>query len=93
MKALIGDIGNTITKICLIEINSFKINRIIYFNNKEISSMRFLKKKINIINKNKNIYKIALFSSVVPRYRFLLEKFLKRNYNIQLREIKDKNIK
>jgi len=75
------------------EINSFKINKIIYFNNKKISSMRFLKKKFNILNKNKNIYKIALFSSVVPKYHFLLEKFLKKNYNIKLREIKGKNIK
>ncbi len=35
MKALIGDIGNTTTKICLVDVKSFKINKIIYFNIKK----------------------------------------------------------
>ena len=33
-----------------------------------------------------------MFSSVVPKYHLILRKFLKRFYNINLREIKEKNI-
>ena len=42
MHVLIGDIGNTTTKICLIEINTFKIKKIIYFNSRNIYSKKFL---------------------------------------------------
>ena len=45
MKALIGDIGNTVTKICLIETKTLKVKNIIYFNSKDISSTKLLKKK------------------------------------------------
>ena len=44
MNVLIGDIGNTITKICAIEVNTFKIKKTIYFNTNKISSKNFLKK-------------------------------------------------
>ena len=46
MNVLIGDIGNTTTKICLIGINTFKVKKIIYFNSNNISSINFLKKKL-----------------------------------------------
>ena len=93
MKTLIGDIGNTNTKICLIEFNTYKIKKIIYFNSINISSQNFLKKTIKKIIKNNKINHIALFSSVVPKYQFILKKFLKKFYKIKLIEIKDKNIK
>ena len=92
MNALIGDIGNTITKIGLIEIKTFKVKRILYFNSDNISSKNYLKRKLKKIIKNKPLNKIALFSSVVPKYQLILKKFLKRNYNINLKEIKEKNI-
>ena len=92
MHALIGDIGNTTTKICLIEIKTFKIKKIIYFNSNNISSKKFLNNKLKKVIKTKHISKVALFSSVVPKYQFILKKFLKRIYKIQLREIKEKNI-
>ena len=91
MKAIIGDIGNTVTKICLIK--NFKIEKIIYFNSNKILFNSFLKKKFKKIIKTKNFKKSALFSSVVPKYQFILKKFLKKNYNINLREIKDKDLK
>ena len=78
MNALIGDIGNTTTKICLIEIKTFKIKKIIYFNSNNISSKNFLKKKRKKIIKSKSINKVALFSSVVPKYQLLLGKFLSK---------------
>tara|TARA_Y100000310_G_C20581566_1_gene763266 strand:- start:258 stop:1034 length:777 start_codon:yes stop_codon:yes gene_type:complete len=93
MKALVGDIGNTVTKICLIEVSTSKIKKKIYFNSSKIPSIRLLKKNLKKIIKSKNVYKIALFSSVVPKYQFILSKYLKRIYKIKLREIKEKNIK
>ena len=92
-NALIGDIGNTITKICVVEINTLKILRTIYFNTNRISSQNFLKKTLKIFFKKEKIYKMALFSSVVPKYEKILASFLKKEYRIRLREIKEKGIK
>ena len=36
MKVLVGDIGNTITKVCLIEIKKLKIKKVVYFESKKI---------------------------------------------------------
>ena len=46
MNALVGDIGNTITKVCLIEIKTFKIKKIIYFDSSKISSSNYLKNEL-----------------------------------------------
>ena len=92
MKVLIGDIGNTITKICLVEIKSLKIKKIIYLNSNNISSKNFLKKELKKIIKNKSINKVALFSSVVPKYQLILKKLLKKVYEIKLREIKEEQL-
>jgi len=93
MNALIGDIGNTTTKICLIETKNFSIKKVIYFNSINISSDKVLNSKFLKLIKKKPINKIALFSSVVPKYKHLLKKFLKKKYKIKLKEIKDKDIK
>tara|TARA_Y100000590_G_scaffold264152_1_gene296750 strand:+ start:4901 stop:5677 length:777 start_codon:yes stop_codon:yes gene_type:complete len=92
MDALVGDIGNTITKICLIETENLKVKKIVYFNSKDITSLNSLKKNLKKIIKKKSIYKVSLFSSVVPKYQLILKKFLKRVYKIKLREIKEKSI-
>ena len=92
MDALVGDIGNTITKICLIETENLKVKKIVYFNSKDITSLNSLKKNLKKIIKKKSIYKSSLFSSVVPKYQLILKKFLKRVYKIKLREIKEKSI-
>ena len=47
MYTLIGDIGNTITKICLINNNNYKMDKIIYFNSVKIKDYNFIKKKID----------------------------------------------
>ena len=44
MYTLIGDIGNTITKICLIQTNNQKIKKIVHLNSKNVSSKKILKK-------------------------------------------------
>ena len=92
MQILIGDIGNTITKICLIEFKNLKVRKIIYLNSKKILSKNLLKKNLKKIFKNKSISKVALFSSVVPKYQLILKKYLKKVYKIKLREIKEKTI-
>tara|TARA_B100000029_G_scaffold239115_1_gene236185 strand:- start:1165 stop:1941 length:777 start_codon:yes stop_codon:yes gene_type:complete len=93
MKAIVGDIGNTVTKICLIDIKTLKVNKMIYFNSISIKDKNLLKRNLRKIITKKNIFKVALFSSVVPLYKTLLKKYLKKIYNIKLREIKEKNIK
>ena len=93
MKAIVGDIGNTVTKICLIDVKTLKVKKIIYFNSKSINYTNLLKKNLKKIIKNKNIFKVALFSSVVPVYQSILSKYLKKFYKIKLREIKEENIK
>ena len=92
MDTLIGDIGNTVTKVCLVKINSYKVRKIIYLKSKNILTKKYLSKKLNKILKNKKINKVALFSSVVPKYQSILKKFLKKIYKINLREIKEKGI-
>ena len=92
MNILIGDIGNTVTKICLTEIKRSRIKKIIYFDSNNITSEKALKKNLRKIIKNELVNKVALFSSVVPKYQFKLQKFLKKAYKIKLREIKEKTI-
>ena len=43
MNILIGDIGNTNIKICLIEFKTFKIKKLIHFKSNNIYSQSFLK--------------------------------------------------
>tara|TARA_B100000686_G_C16694093_1_gene919441 strand:- start:45 stop:821 length:777 start_codon:yes stop_codon:yes gene_type:complete len=92
MNILIGDIGNTITKVCLIEVKNLKLKKIVYFDSLHILSNRFLKKKLKKIIKKKKISRVALFSSVVPKYQLRLKKVLKKYYKIQLKEIKERGI-
>ena len=93
MNIIIGDIGNTVTKICLVENKNYKIKKIIYFSSNKIYSYRGLISIFNKIIKSREVHKIALFSSVVPKYELLMKSFLRKKYHIYLKEIKDKKIK
>ncbi len=93
MDILIGDIGNTSTKLCLFDSKNKSIKKIIYFKSINIKSNIFLKKTIKKIIKKGTINKISLFSSVVPNYELILKKFLKKFYKIKLVEIKQRKIK
>ena len=92
MYILIGDIGNTITKICLVDYNSFKLKKILYINSNQITHKYFKKRLIKFFL-NKKINKISLISSVVPKYYKILKKILYNLRKIHLKEIKEKNIK
>ncbi len=90
MNYLVGDIGNTLTKFGILDKN-FKIKKILNFETKNILKKKSLGKFINKIN-GKNLSKIALFSSVVPKaFKILKFHFKKKNYKVL--ELKNLNIK
>ena len=93
MHVLIGDIGNTVTKLCLVDSKNFKLKKTFYFNSNKINLNSYLIKNFNQFTKNKLLNKVALFSSVVPKYYLFLKKFFYTNYKIELKEIKEKNIR
>ena len=41
MYALIGDIGNTVTKICLVKLNKYKVKKIIYLESNKILKIKY----------------------------------------------------
>ena len=83
---ILGDIGNTETKICLINSNNKIIKRII-LDTKKINIFS-LKKLTTIFNlKKKNITK-CLFCSVVPKSFNIIKKFLKKNHKFKCYELK-----
>ena len=86
MKFLVGDIGNTSTKICVLN-KKFKILRSYNFDTSKMNSGGLLK---NIIKSktNKNINSILLFSSVVPKVFLNIKKSL-RSTKFKILEIKN----
>ena len=90
MKILIGDIGNTLTKLCLVNEKS-KIVKIRNIETKKLIKKKFLIKFFNSIL-DKKIKKKILFSSVVPKVYKKINKLLKiKKY--QVYEIKNLPIK
>ena len=88
---ILGDIGNTETKLCIVSKNN-KISKKITFlsksvNNNQLNSL-FKKNKIQV-NKIKKI----LFCSVVPQTFKSIKKFLKNYTKIRCYEVKDLNLK
>ena len=83
---LIGDIGNSEIKICLVGPNK-KIKKKIIFSNKNIS-IPFLKKKLKFLNKYYPTINKILFCSVVPNIFKLIKNFLKKKTKIKCNEIK-----
>ena len=86
MKYLIGDIGNTSTKICIMS-RKFKILRSYNFETSKMNKNNILKK---IIRKktNKNINSVFLFSSVVPKVFMNIKKSFKST-KFKILEIKN----
>ena len=84
---LVGDIGNTETKICLIN-SKKKIVRKIIFSSKNITNKQLIRKIKPLKLKSKNIEK-CLFCSVVPNTYKRITIYLKKFYNINSFELKD----
>jgi len=71
---LIGDIGNTDTKICIINSN-YKIVKRLLLPTKKINNS-LLVKKLNFIIKKNIFIKKSLFCSVVPNQFLFIKSFL-----------------
>ena len=89
MNYIIGDIGNTSTRVCLF--NKSKILSSIIFDTKKIFLKGFFKKIINRFSK-KNLKNEILFSCVVPLALKEIKKNLKKT-NYRVLEIKSLNLK
>ena len=90
MKYIIGDIGNTSTKICILNKNFTTLKTFIFETNK-IYEKKYLNKLFKTLF-NKNISSKILFSSVVPSALKKIKKSLK-NTKYKIVEIKDLNLK
>ena len=89
MNYIIGDIGNTSTRVCLL--NKSKILNSIIFDTEKIFLKGFFKKIINRFSK-KNLKNEILFSCVVPLALKEIKKNLKKT-NYRVLEIKSLNLK
>jgi len=87
---LIGDIGNTDTKICLLNSNYRIIKKLILPTKKITKSLLF--KKLNFINSKKTFINKSLFCSVVPNKFLLIKSFLQKNLKIKSIELKNLNL-
>ena len=87
MIYLIGDIGNTKTKLCILD-KKLKIIKKLNIDTSKIKNQYNFKKIIFSFVKDKIINKKALFSSVVPSVFFAIKKYFKKYFNIQCQELK-----
>ena len=83
---LIGDIGNTDTKICVINTKYKIIKRIIIPTNKINNSILY--NKLIFYIRKKNLIRKCLFCSVVPNKFVAIKKFVKKNLKINCIELK-----
>ena len=84
---IVGDIGNTDTKICLLNSDK-KIIKRINLNTKKISTSLLKRSLYNLRLKDKKITK-CLFCSVVPKSFNLIKIYFKKNYQIKCYELKN----
>ena len=83
---IVGDIGNTETKICFVN-SKKKILKKINIKTKNINYST-LKKSVKFSNLNRDKLKKCLFSSVVPKSFKLIKIYFKNMYNINCYELK-----
>ena len=83
---LIGDIGNTDTKICVINTKYKIIKRIIIPTNKINNSILY--NKLIFYIRKKNLIRKCLFCSGVPNKFIAIKKFVKKNLKVNCIELK-----
>ena len=88
---ILGDIGNSETKVFLVDTN-YKIIRNINFPSKGINK-KVLNANLKILIKDFKKIKKVLFCSVVPKSYDLIKKFLFKKTECKCYEIKDLNLK
>jgi len=84
---IVGDIGNTETKICLVNSKNIIIKRVTLMTRK-INSSLLKDTLLNLNLKNKLINK-CLFCSVVPKSFHTIKKFFNKTYKIKCHELKN----
>ncbi len=87
---LIGDIGNTETKICLFNNKKKLLKKKIFYTGNTKKNITENLKFIDLYNKK--IDKI-LFSSVVPNEFNIIKKFIKKKLKIEVKELKQINLR
>jgi type III pantothenate kinase len=87
---IVGDIGNTETKICLVNSKNIIIKRVILMTKKINSSL--LKKSLSNLNLKSKLIDSCLFCSVVPKSFNQIKNFFKKTYNIKCHELKKLNL-
>ena len=88
---ILGDIGNTETKIFLVSTNN-KIIKKLSLSTTDINYTRLNKLFINFITDYKKVKKI-LFCSVVPKSLSIIKKFLSKKTKLNCYEVKELNLK
>jgi len=83
---IIGDIGNTETKICLVNSKNIIIKRITLITKKINSPL--LKKSLSNLNLKDQLIDKCLFCSVVPKSFNEIKSFFNKNYKIKCHELK-----
>ena len=87
---VIGDIGNTETKICVYSTQKKIVKKIIL--KSSLINNNYLKKNLSPIFKKKFIIKKVVFSSVVPKIFNLIKLYLLTNFKLKVFEIKELNV-
>ena len=88
---ILGDIGNTDTKLCLVSTRN-KIIKKINFSSKNLNDKK-LTKYFSFLNLNYKKIKKILFCSVVPKSFNLIKKFLSKKTKIKCYEVKNLDLK
>ena len=83
---IVGDIGNTETKICLVNSKNIVIKKVTLLT-KKISHSLLIKSLFGLGLKDKSISK-CLFCSVVPKSFNLIKSFFNKTYKIKCHELK-----
>ena len=87
---VIGDIGNTETKICVYSARKKIIKKIILKSN--LINNSYLKKNLSLVLKKKAVIEKVVFSSVVPKIFKLIKIFVLKNFRLKVFEVKELNV-
>ena len=87
---VIGDIGNTETKICVYTAQKKSIRKIIL--KSALINDNYLKKNLSSIFKKKTVINKVILSSVVPKVFKIIKSFLLKNFKLRVFEIKELDI-
>ena len=88
---LIGDIGNTNTKICLLN-EKYEILKKLILPTIKINHL-YLKKKLNFLFNKKIVINNSLFCSVVPHKFLIIKLFVREKFKSKCFELKNLNLK